>query len=81
MWLVLLAAMMLALTAAFELLFGRYVAGASWESLLADYDLRRGRLWPLVLVTLLLAPWLVSLARHGRGAAEGGVSRSPGAGE
>ena len=45
---------------AFELLFGRYVSGASWESLLADYDLRRGRLWSLVLVTILFAPWLAS---------------------
>ena len=47
---------------AFEFLFGR-VAGASWESLLANYDLSEGRLWPLVLVSVLLAPWLASLVR------------------
>ena len=55
-----IGALWLALTVAFELLFGRYVSGASWESLLADYDLRRGRLWSLVLVTVLFAPWLAS---------------------
>jgi hypothetical protein len=48
---------------AFEFLFGHYLGGATWESLLADYDLRQGRLWPLVLVTVLVAPWLASLVR------------------
>ena len=61
-------ALWLALTVAFEFLFGRYVSAASWESLLADYDLRRGRLWSLVLLTVLFAPWLVSLVRR-RGSA------------
>jgi hypothetical protein len=56
-------AVWLVLTVAFEFLFGHYVGGATWESLLADYDLRQGRLWPLVLVAVLVAPWLVSLAR------------------
>jgi hypothetical protein len=55
----------LALTVAFEFLFGHYVAGASWRSLLADYDLRRGRLWPLVLLTVLVAPWLLGALRRG----------------
>jgi hypothetical protein len=48
----------LVLTVAFELLLGHYVAGATWETQLADYNLLRGRLWPLVLLTTLLAPWL-----------------------
>ena len=64
-------ALWLALTMAFEFLFGHYVSGASWESLLADYDLSRGRLWPLVLVTVLLAPWLVSRERGRRSPAGG----------
>lgn len=45
-------------TVAFEFLFGRYVAGNSWERLLADYDLTAGRVWVLVPLTLLLAPRL-----------------------
>lgn len=67
-----IGAFWLALTVAFEFLFGRYASGASWESLLADYDLRRGRLWPLVLVTVLFAPWLASRGRRRRSEAGGG---------
>jgi hypothetical protein len=58
-----IGALWLALTLAFEFGFGRYVSGLSWKILLADYDLSRGRLWPLLLLTTLLAPWLVG---HGR---------------
>ena len=43
-------------TVAFEFLAGRYVFGYPWQRLVADYDLRRGRIWVLVLVTNLLAP-------------------------
>ena len=46
----------LALTVAFEFGIGRYVAKQSWRILLADYDLRRGRLWPVALVAVALAP-------------------------
>ena len=58
-------AVWLALTIAFEFGFGRGVAHTSWEELLADYDLRRGRLWPLVLVWIALGP-AVLRAAHGR---------------
>jgi len=53
----------LALTVTFEIVFGRYVSRLNWETLLADYDMREGRLWPLVLLTTLLAPWLCGSAR------------------
>jgi hypothetical protein len=53
-----------ALTVAFEFLFGRLVAGHSWERLVADYDLGAGRLWALVLVALGALPWLVSRLRR-----------------
>lgn len=56
----------LALTLAFELLFGHYVSGVGWEMLLADYDLLAGRLWPLVLLTTLLAPWLCGRVHKSR---------------
>jgi hypothetical protein len=58
-------AVWLVLTLAFEFLFGHYVAGASWRELLADYDVRAGRLWPLVLLAVFLGPWLWGLARPG----------------
>lgn len=47
----------LGLTLAFEFGMGRWVFGHSCRRLLADYNLRRGRLWPLVLVTVTAAPW------------------------
>jgi hypothetical protein len=49
----------LALTVAFEFGFGRSVAHLSWDELLADYDVRRGRLWPLVLAWIALGPAVV----------------------
>jgi len=49
----------LALTMAFEFAFGRGVAHQSWRALLADYDLRAGRLWPLVLAWIAVGPAVV----------------------
>ncbi len=54
-----------ALTLAFELGFGHYVSGQSWETLLADYDLAAGRLWPLVLAATVAGPWLWGVALRG----------------
>ena len=57
----------LALTVAFEFGFGRGVAHTSMDELLADYDLRRGRLWPLVLAWIALGPAVVRAHRAARG--------------
>ena len=46
------------MTVAFEELFGHYVDGKSWTELAANYALWRGQLWPLVLLTVVLAPFL-----------------------
>lgn len=48
----------LVLTVAFEFLFGHYVDGKSWSELVANYYLWRGALWPLVLASLIAAPFL-----------------------
>lgn len=53
----------LACTVAFEFGFGRW-RGKSWQVLLADYDLSRGRIWLLVLVATVLAPWVAWRLRH-----------------
>lgn len=50
-------ALWLGLTLLFEFGFGR-LRGLSWEVLLADYDLAAGRVWPVVLATTLVSPWL-----------------------
>jgi hypothetical protein len=46
----------LALTIAFEFGFGRLVAGQTWEELTADYNVAKGRTWPLVLVWIAVGP-------------------------
>lgn len=45
------------LTLAFEFGFG-LARGLSWDAMLADYNILEGRLWPLVPLTLLVAPLL-----------------------
>jgi hypothetical protein len=54
----------LGLTVAFEFGFFHYVGGRSWESLLAQYDVGAGHLWPFVLAAVALAPFV--WARRGR---------------
>ena len=53
-------------TMAFEFLFGHFVSGRSWQVLLADYNILRGRLWSLVLVSVCLGPWLWGTVRGKR---------------
>lgn len=48
----------MALTMAFEFLFFHYVAGEPWAVLLANYDLSEGRLWPLILLWVAVAPYV-----------------------
>lgn len=49
----------LVLTVAFEFGFGHYVAGHSWEKLLADYNLVNGRVWSLFLAWVTVLPFVV----------------------
>lgn len=51
-------------TVTFEFAFGRLVMGHPWSRLLRDYDLSAGRLWSLVLLTVLLMPVVAGLARR-----------------
>ncbi|HET6562443.1 MAG TPA: hypothetical protein VFG72_11250 [Marmoricola sp.] len=54
-----IGALWAAMTVVFEFGFGHYVDGAAWSTLLADYDITRGNLWILVLLTIGSAPELV----------------------
>ena len=56
----------LSLTLAFEFLAGHYLFGSSWSKLLADYDVRHGRIWVLVLLTTALAPVVMAAWRYPR---------------
>ena len=49
-------ALWLVLTLLFEFGLG-YITGMSWEAMLADYDILKGRLWPLIPTAALVAPW------------------------
>jgi hypothetical protein len=52
-----------ACTLAFEFLAGHYLFRKPWVELLADYDLRRGRIWIAVLVVTFAAPCLIARVR------------------
>jgi hypothetical protein len=49
----------LLMTIAFEFGFGHYVAGHSWDHLLADYNILQGRVWSLFLVWIAVLPYLI----------------------
>ena len=55
----LIGAVWLVMTVAFEFGFGHFIAGHTWSSLFADYNLLNGRVWSLFLVWILTLPYLV----------------------
>lgn len=59
----LIGLMWLVLTLCFEFGFGRY-RGNSWETLLEDYHLLKGRLWVLVPIWVSIAPYVYYKLRH-----------------
>ncbi len=52
-----------ALTIVFEFGFGHFVAGATWDALLSNYDVTAGRLWILVPLTMGLGPVIIGALR------------------
>lgn len=50
--------MWLAMTVAFEFLFGHYIMKHPWSKLLCDYNICDGRIWVLVLLWILIAPYI-----------------------
>jgi len=58
-----IGAFWLALTVSFEFLAGHYLFRNPWSKLLADYDVRQGRVWVLVLIATTLAPRWAAGAR------------------
>tara|TARA_R110002111_G_scaffold38574_4_gene73385 strand:- start:690 stop:1091 length:402 start_codon:yes stop_codon:yes gene_type:complete len=53
----------LVMTLCFEFLFGHYIAGHSWATLLQDYNLLSGRLWLLLLAWVMFLPYIAYRAR------------------
>jgi hypothetical protein len=68
----------LGLTIAFEFGIGYFVSRNSWEQLLADYNLPAGRLWVLVLLAALIAPFFWSMREKGRGEEDNLISDTGG---
>ena len=52
-----------ALTLAFEFLAGHYLFGNPWSELFAEYNVFRGRIWILAIITILVAPGVSARAR------------------
>lgn len=50
----------LVLTVAWEVFMGRVLMKLTWQEIFADYNIFRGRLWPLVLLATLIAPYLMT---------------------
>ena len=51
------------LTLTFEFLAGHFLFGNPWTQLLEDYNVFRGRIWILVLITIAVAPRLCARVR------------------
>lgn len=49
----------LSLTVSFEFLFGHFLADQPWDALWANYRIWDGRLWPLLLLWIAIAPLLL----------------------
>lgn len=59
--LLLIGTIWLILSILFEFVFGHYVLGISWDTLLADYNILKGRIWSLVLLVEFISPLLFGL--------------------
>jgi hypothetical protein len=55
-----MGALWLVFTIIFEFLAGHYVFGNSWKTLIADYNILKGRVWSLVLLTTMLSPYAIN---------------------
>ena len=60
-WLV--GGLCVALTLAFEFLAGHFLFGTPWSQLLEEYNVVRGRIWILVLITIACAPRICARSR------------------
>lgn len=47
------------MTVSFELILGRFILGNSWEKLFYDYNILKGRLWTLLLLSIFMTPVLL----------------------
>ncbi len=60
-WLV--GGLWLLLTIVFEYIFGHFIMKHPWSRLFADYNILKGRLWLLVLLTTTISPFIAAKLR------------------
>ncbi len=53
----------LIMTIAFELSLGRFILKKTWDELLDAYNLMKGNLWPIVLLSVYIFPYTVTLLK------------------
>ena len=58
-----IGALWLCMTLGFEFGAGHFLFRKPWSELLLDYDITQGRIWVLVPIVTVLAPWLMAKAR------------------
>jgi len=56
----LMGSIWLVFTMAFEFIAGHYIFGNSWDKLFADYNILKGRIWSLILITTFLSPYITN---------------------
>jgi len=57
---ILLGFLWLMMTITFEFIAGHFIFGNPWEKLIADYNILQGRIWILVLITILFSPYITN---------------------
>lgn len=56
-----IGAMWVTMTIIFEFGFGHFIAGSSWNKLIEDYNIFKGRIWGIFLITVFLTPLIINL--------------------
>lgn len=57
---IIIGAIWLLLTIFFEFIAGHYIFGNSWEKIVGDYNIFKGRIWSFVLLITFIAPYLTN---------------------
>ncbi len=60
---IMIGALWLILTLAFEFGVGYFIGHHSWSEMLADYNVLKGRVWVVVPIITFLAPWWMARLR------------------
>lgn len=59
-----IGALWVALTLGFEFMAGHFLFGNPWSELLEEYNVFRGRIWILAVVSIFVAPWVCARTRR-----------------